>query len=176
MNKIVLLISENYLRTAFQISENLQSKFILPSIENAQEMGFQTIIGKCLYNRLLEGVLNNDLTENEKELLNIAKRYLGFMCMAELCEISTYKLNNIGLNSTSDDRVAIYPVKDVQFIKQQFIDKADFYCKRIQEYLLNNSKAFPELSCCDCANIRKNLYSAASCGVNLGGARGKYGK
>ena len=36
-----LFISENYLRTNFQISENLQSQFILPAIRNAQYIKYQ---------------------------------------------------------------------------------------------------------------------------------------
>ena len=64
----VLLISENYLRSAFMISDNVQTKFILPSIQNAQEMEFQTVVGNCLYKRLLEGVAENNLNDNEKEL------------------------------------------------------------------------------------------------------------
>lgn len=169
----ICLISENYLRTNFQLSDNLQSKFLIAAIENAQEVYYQSIIGSCLYNRLLEGIEKDDLTEAEKHLLDISKRYIGFMVMSELCEITSYKLNNAGVNNTGDDRMNVFSVKDVQFIKKQFVNKADFYAKNIQRYLLQNQKLFPELSCCDCHNIKSNLYSAASCGVNLGGARGK---
>ena len=59
------------------------------------------------------------------------------------------------------------------YVRRHYINQADFYAKRLQEYLLRNSGAFPELDCCSCHNIRKNLYSAASCGIWLGGPRGK---
>lgn len=169
----VLLISENYLRSAFMISDNVQTKFILPAIQNAQEMEFQTVVGNCLYKRLLEGVAENNLNDNEKELLNIAKRYIGYVAISELITISTFKINNIGLNKTKDDNVETLPTSDVMLVKKQYIDKADFYKKRLQEYLLRNQGEFPELSCCDCHNIKKNLYSAASCNLWLGGPRGK---
>lgn len=169
----ILLISENYLRSSFMISDNVQTKFILPAIQNAQEMEFQTVVGNCLYKRLLEGVEKGDLSESEKELLDIAKRYIGYMAISELITISTFKINNIGLNKTRDENVETLPTSDVMLVKKQYIDKGDFYKKRLQEYLLRNQGEFPELSCCDCHNIRKNLYSSASCGVWLGGPRGK---
>lgn len=169
----VLLISENYLRSAFMISDNVQTKFILPAIQNAQEIEFQTVVGNCLYKRLLEGVAENNLSPSEKELLYIAKRFIGYAAIAELVTISTFKISNIGLHKTSDENVETLPTSDVMLVKKQYIDKADFYKKRLQEYLLRNQGEFPELSCCDCHNIKKNLYSSASCNVWLGGPRGK---
>lgn len=172
--KKVILISENYLRSAFMISDNVQTKYILPAIETAQEMYFQTIVGSCLYNRLLDGVANSDLNEHERELLDLSKRFIGLRAIAELCTITTFKINNIGLNSTRDENVETFGVSDTMYVRNHYIQQADFYMKRIQEYLLKNQKEFPELSCCQCHNIRKNLYSAASCGVWLGGPRSKW--
>lgn len=173
MDKKVLLVSENYMRSSFQISDNVQTKFLISSIENAQEMHFQTVVGSCLYNRLLEGVENNDLSEVEKELLTIAKRYIGYMTISEIVVISTIKINNIGANRTSDENVETLNVSDTMYMKNYYIQHADFYKKRLQEYLLKNYSEFPELTSCDCNNIKKNLYSAASCGIWLGGPRGK---
>lgn len=169
----VLIISENYLRSAFMISDNVQTKFLISSIENAQEIHFQTVIGSCLYDRLLEGIRGDNLSEAEKELLAIAKRYIGYMAISEIVVISTIKINNIGANRTSDENVETLNVSDTMYMKNYYIQQADFYKKRLQEYLLRNQGEFPELSCCDCHNIKKNLYSAASCNIWLGGPRGK---
>ena len=155
------------------ISDNVHMFFIIPAIETAQEIGFQTIVGSCLYKRLLQGIANNDLNDNEIELLNIAKRYIGLRSIAELCTLTTFKINNIGLNSTRDENVETFDVEDTMYVRKHYINQADFYAKRLQEYLLRNSGAFPELDCCSCHNIRKNLYSAASSGIWLGGPRGK---
>ena len=51
--------------------------------------------------------------------------------------------------------------------------KAD-YCKlELQQWLLDNSGLFPELKACDCERMKSNLYSAATCGLWLGGPRSK---
>lgn len=49
----------------------------------------------------------------------------------------------------------------------------DYCAKQLQGYLPDRSKAYPELIENDCYHIRKNLYSAATCGLWLDGARGK---
>lgn len=172
-NMDILLISENYLRSAFMISDNVQSKFILPAIKDAQDTHFQTVVGSCLYRRLLDGVEHDDLNDQEKMLLRIAKRYIGLMAIAELCVIATFKINNIGLNKTSDENVETFDVKDTMYVRDHYINEADFYKKRLQEWLLDNRGSFPELDCCQCDKLRANLYSAASSGIWLGGERGK---
>jgi len=68
--------------------------------------------------------------------------------MVELCVISNIKINNIGLNITSDDRVQTLQVTDMFRIKDYLQHQADFYCKDLQNYLLKNKDKFAELSCC----------------------------
>ena len=51
--------------------------------------------------------------------------------------------------------------------------KADACCVTLQQWLLDNRDAFPELDDCSCRAIRANLRSAASCGIWLGGVRGR---
>lgn len=174
----VLFVSENYMRTNFQISENLQSQFLLPAIRNAQFIKYQAIIGEVMYNRLVEGIKNDDLTDAEKDLLNHSKLFIGYSAMVDLCMMTTAKIDNIGVNITSDDRVQTLQIKDVFQVKDYLQHQADFYCKTLQNFILNNKHQYPEIDQCQCRKIESNLYSSASCGVNLGGQRGKgqYGK
>ena len=51
--------------------------------------------------------------------------------------------------------------------------KADAYCLDLQNFLLRNRSDYPELTDNCCHNIKSNLHSAASCGIFLGGSRGK---
>ena len=169
----VLLISENYLRSAFMISDNVQSKFILQAVKTAQEIYFQAIVGSCLYERLLEGVRNNDLKTSERELLGVAKRFIGTRAIAELCTITTFKINNIGLNITHDDNVETLGVEDTMYVRRHYIYESDHYARRLQEWILEHRSEFPELCSCGCDKMRANLYSAATCGIFLGGARGR---
>lgn len=48
-----------------------------------------------------------------------------------------------------------------------------FTRKKVQVFLQKNVNEIPELSQDDCRDIQANVYSAASTGLWLGGARGK---
>ena len=60
-----------------------------------------------------------------------------------------------------------------KFGKATFVHTVIMACRDLQRWLLDNRAAFPELRGCDCDAIQANLRSAASCGLWLGGVRGK---
>ena len=58
-------------------------------------------------------------------------------------------------------------------LKHNYEYKADWYCRQMQQYLLNNRDQFEELDDCACNTMRSNLDSAASTGIWLGGYRSR---
>ena len=106
-------------------------------------------------------------------MLRIAKRFIGTRAIAELCVVTTFKINNIGLNITHDDKVDTLGVKDTMYVRQYYIYESDHYARRLQEWILEHKNEFPELCGCGCNKMKSNLYSAATCGIFLGGERGK---
>jgi hypothetical protein len=171
----VLLISENFLRSNFSISDNVQSKYLLSAIRQAQTFNFQQVVGTKLYEKLQDLVRTNGFTENDpyKELLDKAQLFIGYAAIAELCVIVNVKIDNIGLNFTSDENVEVLGISDMFQLQKYYIDKADYYKNILQRFILKNVSKYPEVMPNEIEEIYSNLYSAASCGVNLGGARGK---
>ena len=69
------------------------------------------------------------------------------------------------------DNVSASEVDRLQYLH---ITKADFYAKRMQNFLKAHRDAYPELDCCGCgADVKPNLDSAEDCGIFLGGYRAK---
>ena len=70
----ILLISEETLKEMSLIGDNVESQFILPAIELAQEQGLQTIIGTKLLRKLQtlvdDGSITGSTNSNYKELLD----------------------------------------------------------------------------------------------------------
>ena len=64
----------------------------------------------------------------------------------------------------------------VYIFQKHLQDKADFFAKRLQGYILNNIKNLPEIDDNKCNEINATLHSAASTSLFLGGARGKYNR
>lgn len=170
----VLLISEDYVKTNSGLDDNVYGKFLMPAIKEAQEMGLQTIIGGNLYNSILGKVGDGSIQDDfdYKYLLDKhIQPYLLYKTIVDLLPIIGTKIANIGTVVTNDEHVVNLSKNERDNLGTYYQYRADFYCRRMQEYLYKNSMLYPELDDCDCDRIKANLTSAASCPIWLGGMR-----
>lgn len=179
----ILLSSETFIKTTTNVSDNLAGKYILPSLREAQEVGLRGILGDCLLAALKvlvtpdpethERPIDDEANVWYKDLLDRAQYYLAYATIVEVTAKVTYKVGNFGVAKSSDEN--LQPVGPEELGQQQFYyqSKADACCVGLQNFLLENAAHFPELDDCACAKIRANLRSAASCGLFLGGPRGR---
>lgn len=174
----VLLTSENRIKSISPLSDNLAGKYLLPTIKIVQDIELTGTIGNCLVQSLQEKIAEKtiDATENEayKDLLNIyIQPYLTYMVLSNLTDILANKLVNAGVMQMSDEHQVNSYRADKNDLKLYYLRQADSYKRILQEFLLANSQAFPELTECECNRIKDNLHSAYSGGVWLGYTRGK---
>ena len=173
----ILLSSETFIKSVTNISDNVAGKHILPSLREAQDVGLRGILGDALLAALKGMVGDHSISDEGKEaykdLLDRAQYYLAWTAVVEVCNRVTYKIGNFGVARSSDEN--LQPVGPEELGQQQFYyqSKADSCAVDLQNWLLNNRAQFPELNDCQCNAIRANLRSAASCGLFLGGPRGR---
>lgn len=172
----VLLSNENAIRGMSLIDNNVESKYILSALREAQDVGLQQITGTALLNKL-KALVQDGIDEPEnaayKELIDNCQLYLVYKAVANLTLITNVKISNGGLQQTQDENLTTLNIDDTFTYQQHLNDKAAFYARRLQEYLLENRASFPELTENKCHQIHAVLYSAADCGLWLGGARSK---
>ena len=173
----ILLSSEKFIKQVTSISDNVAGKYILPSLREAQEVGLKGILGGCLLERLKSLVSDGSIDREEnaayKELLDRCQYYLAYRTMVEVCVKVSYKVGNFGVVKTTDEHVESANSDEIVRMQHYYEDKADGLCYGLQGWILDNRDFFPELEDCDCDRIESNLYSAASCGIWLGGPRGR---
>ena len=173
----VLLTSERFVKEQTSINDNINAKYLRPSIREAQEQNFKSIVGGCLLAKLKELIAENaiELPENiwYKDLLEHAQWYISYVALQETCIKVSYKIGNLGVAKTADTNVYNASQDEISKLRYYYQAKADGVCYEMQQWLLENLSHFPELSSCQCGKIRSNLRSAATCGIWLGGARGK---
>jgi len=173
----ILLTSEQFVKSATNVSDNLSGKFLLPSVREAQEINLRQILGDCLLDKLKSLVADDSIygegNEAYADLLNHCQYYLAYKSIVDIIMKASYKIANAGLTKTSDENVQNASFDEIVRNQSYYQAKADSHCLMLQQWILNNKQAFPELKACDCARIKSNLYSAATCGIWLGGARGK---
>lgn len=173
----ILFVSEDFVRSQCVIDDNLSGKYLLPAIREAQEIELQEIVGSTLFTKLKELVsaktIGDEGNELYADLLAPVGFYLAYQAAARLPMKVSYKVANKGVVKTSDEKVENATYNEVIATSNYNQAIADSYAHRIQLYLWNNRAKLPELSECDCRRIKANLYSSATCGIFLGGARGK---
>ena len=173
----ILLSSESFVKSVTSISDNLSGKYILPALREAQENGLKNILGDCLFSKLKslikDGSINNSVNAEYKKLIDKSQYYLAYMTVVEVVNKVTFKIGNFGVTKNTDENMQIATQDEVAKMQYYYQSKADAYCQDLQNWLMDNRSSFPELNECDCRRIASNLYSAATCGIFLGGVRGK---
>lgn len=116
----------------------------------------------------LEEIVGLDLVEaldNYPALLEkYVKPYLTYRAAYYVVNLTSTKVSNIGANVTGDEKVEVARVTEkANFYRHQ----ADRLAYRLQNYLRHYYNDYPELS----ESCKKNLYSATSCQLWLGGPR-----
>ena len=173
----ILLSSEAFVKSVTSVSDNLSGKYILPSLREAQEIGLRNILGDCLLSKLKSLVKDNAIEQpvnaKYKELIDRCQYYLAYVTIVEVTNKTTYKVGNFGVTKNTDENMQMATQDEVAKMQYYYQSKADACCYDLQNWLMENRSSFPELNECDCKRISSNLYSAASCGIFLGGSRGK---
>lgn len=176
--KDILLTDSEFIKNVSVVSDNLQDKFILSSIREAQDIHLQQILGTRLYQKLKllvedESILL-DTYSVYRELLDNCQYYLAYVCLSMLCVNTTMKFNNSGVHTSSDDKNLTASFADTLKLAEYYKNKADHYKLMLQNWLIKNKSRFPEIYRADISELPSNLYSASSSPIFLGGARGKH--
>ena len=170
----ILLISEDTLKTHSSLNKNVWADNLSSVIKATQDVDLQRILGPCLYKKVLElvndGGIRNAKYSIYKTLLDeYITDYLIYQTLVNLIpEIST-KITNMGLVVSNDEHVQNVTQGERDLVMGQYQKYADAYCKMMQDFLKENRDSFPELNCCDEAE----LNSSATSQLFLGGRRGR---
>lgn len=173
----VLLVSETYVKEVCSISENIAGQYIRPSIREAQNIALRNIIGDSLLERLKDLVESGEIDDpeniNYKMLADRERDFLANAACVGIAQRVEFKIANAGVVRTPDEKVDVVDQPDMAKVQFFYQSKADSLAFDLERWLLDRYREFPELRECDCRRIHSHLYTAASCGVWLGGARGK---
>ena len=186
--KEVLLTSEATVKGLTAISDNVESKFLLPAIREAQEVYLREILGDALTKKLKDLVnrgfgasfsnaFGSAFSVNGKgrykELVDKCQYFLAYKAVDMLIPKVAYKIANMGVVKTSDDNVQPATYNEIVAQRDFYTGQADYHCLTLQNYILQYKDCFPELTENQANSIHSHLRSAASCGIWLGGPRGK---
>ena len=167
----VLFISETYVKNNTVIDENVDMRIILPSIRDAQELRILPLLGTPLYEDLKTKITGSTLTADDITLLD---DYIA-PCMAQWtlyeCSVSMlFKYRNKSVATKSSENSQPISYQDLQFLRDDWKNKAEEREARLINYLSDNSTLFPKYTeTSDDLNPRTTAYQT---GFFLGGDYG----
>lgn len=167
----VFLVSEATMKKNSVVNNNVDGMYLLTAIEFAQDAGLQPIIGTKLYNKLMDLVENGSITGSTdyKYLLDeYITPYLVNKVTADIQIPLSFKLRNQGVVQQTDANTYVPSMKDIQYVIQNYENKANFYSNRLSDYLRANRSKYTEYCSVDsCADMPSNK-DAYNTGIFLG--------
>lgn len=145
----IYLISEDTIKSESYINDNLDSSLLLPSIQSAQDMHLQPLIGTNLYKKLMDLVDKDEITqESNQHYKYLLDKYIRpFLLYAVQMDIQiplAFKMRNAGIVQSNNEYVNNSYLTDVQSLKTYYEQKMNFYGIRISDWLQANSNYIPE--------------------------------
>lgn len=166
MNNI-LLVSEETIKKYTLVNDNVDGKYILPTIQVVQDIDLDRLIGKKLVNKLCELVNSGDIYKNTdyKALLDdYVSPYICWDVMAQIQLSLSYKFNNSGTTSNLDDKKSQVEFKNLQLLIEQYTNYANSYATKLKNYLDYNSSKYPEYNECYEYSHKNDV---SGCGIYL---------
>lgn len=177
MAQKILLCSVNFIKNISNISDNISGKLLEPAIFEAQNEGLRGILGDSLVDKLEQLVSDNTIGQAQnaayKTLLDKVQYFLAYTAIADICMLTSVKIDNAGLEQVGDEHMEPLDMTDSYRLRDFYQHKADYMCRQLQNFVLKHREDYPELSENDWHSIRANLFSAATTGLWLGGVRGR---
>ena len=145
MSKNILFITEQTFKDRTGASNAIDAKQLFPMIKVAGDIYIQPALGSRLYKRLEDGIDADNLTTNEKTLIDdYITDALVWYTMSMLPMSMGYQLFSKGfLQKTSDE--SITPSRaDLELIEQKYKSMGEFYKTRLIKYLQTNYTLYYE--------------------------------
>ena len=170
----VYFIDPELVKQITNVSDNIEGKVLGPAIIEAGN-ALRDIVGDALCDKREELIsaekIDLDENVNYKLLLDKSQYFLAYTAASLTTTLTAVKIDNFGVSRSTDEHIESLSLSDVFTISEHYQKKADEYCGKLQNWILKNKKKFPELTENQCNDIKANLFSAASCGIWLGGTR-----
>lgn len=138
----VLFISEQTLKERSIVNDNVDTKIVRFAIETAQDLYIHPVLGTDLYEELINGVQNNNLSTDETFLLNnYIRNTLIYYTLCELPMPLTYKFYNKAVSKKTSDNSELPTMSETVDIMNYYKNRAEWYENRLVRYLKESERS-----------------------------------
>jgi len=168
-----LLINEEQLRLYSPVSGTFDWDLITPHVITAQDRDIQPILGQRLFQRLLDGVHNNDLNEAESNLLeDYVQKALAHSTMYHAYPFLSSKLIQSTLTKIEIENGIAVDQIDANELSRLVKKSSEFYNERLINHLTYNADLYPQYTEDAEGEIEPSRDKTYTFGINLTGGKG----
>lgn len=156
------------------VDPNLLEQFTLI----AQSENIQEILGYDLYIKYINDIANTGAPDQTGLYVYLMDNFIqpatALWAVYHAIPTMNFRLTNKAMSQKSSDNSIPSGVSEVEYIRSQVRNRAEFATQRIREYIINNLNSFPEyiqLTGLDRIRAKSNNYFG---GIALGTTRGFY--
>lgn len=155
----VYLISCDYLKENSTINNNVDNNLLNNSIWEGQSIHIQQILGTCLYKAIIELVRSGDIaTPQYADYKNLLDEYIqpctAYWAWYEVIPYIAMKVVNKGIERQSSDYSQPSQLNEMEYLRDEIRNKAEFYSQRLTAFLTENKSHFPEYAqSCGCKEL-----------------------
>jgi hypothetical protein len=151
------IITPQDLKEQSLIDKNVSDFYCDQAIKISQEVNLEQLIGENLYNAIIARIVANTLTGKYKELVdNYIKDFLYLDATSEIQIPLSFKNRQMGVVRTTDENVMSAELSQVQYLKDYYKHRANYYALKIKNFIEKYEKDFPEYHTEDCNGIKPN--------------------
>jgi hypothetical protein len=159
----VYFISENFLKATTAISANVDVNSIAPFIPTAQDMYIQDSLGSNFYKYLWAAYSAQTLTADEVTLVEKIKPALAWRAAEMTLPSLTYQVKNKGPQVQFGDNSGQITLEELNYLRNEFKNKAEFYEERLKKFLCLSGTAYPQYQNNNSTDISPNTATAYEC-------------
>lgn len=141
----VLLVTKDDIYKYSQLNGNVDVDKISPFVKVAQDIEIQDVLGTNLYQKILQGVIDDNLSGNYLVLLNqYIQPMLIHYAMADFLQFHGYEISNAGILRNAPENTQLPDKNEIDTIVSRQRKIAETYRHRIVSYLTYYPQYFPE--------------------------------
>ncbi len=143
----VLFITTQYIQAYSPVNGSVDANLLYPSIYTAQDMQIGAWLGDALYAKLKADLAGAGTAGNYTTLLDeYVRPALLWYTILEALPALTFKIDNASIVQRTPQDAQPAGNDVMKEFRMNALQKAEYYGKRLGEYLCSNSSLFPEYS------------------------------
>lgn len=145
----VYFITPDYVKRYYSgyIDQNLDDDSLNSFILIAQNVRIQSVLGYNLYMRFIDDIQNFGAPQGAQYLFlmnNYIQPAVALYAIYEALPSLGFKITNKAVSQKSSEYGQPSSRGDIEYIRNQVLNNAEFYSQRVREYITNNTTEFVE--------------------------------